>query len=50
MIPIEGSRFVTVRERAFWTTKGGEERSQAAVAVYEIRDSLVERVWYYPAE
>ena len=43
-------RFVTVRERASWTSESGEERSQASVAVYEIRDGLVARVWYYPAE
>ncbi len=46
-----GSRFVTVRERASWTSKeSGDERSQTSIAVYEIRDSLVARVWYYPAE
>jgi len=43
-------RFVTVRERASWQDKNGEERSQASVAVYEIRDGRVARVWYYPAE
>lgn len=43
-------RYVVVRERASWKDKNGEERSQAAVAVYEVRDGLVARVWYYPAE
>ena len=43
-------RYVTVRERASWKTGSGEERSQASVAVYEIRDGLIARVWYYPAE
>lgn len=39
--------FVAVRERASWTTAGGEARSQAALAVYEVRDGLIQRVWYY---
>ncbi len=41
--------FVAVRERVFWTTPDGEERSQAALAVYRVREGLVQRVWYYPA-
>lgn len=40
--------FVAVRERASWTTPDGEERSQAALAVYHVRDGLIQRVWYYP--
>ena len=40
--------FVTAHERAYWTADG-QERSQVAVAVYEIRDGLVRRVWYFPA-
>jgi hypothetical protein len=31
-----------------WTGKSGR-RSQAALGVYEVRDGLVKRVWYYPA-
>ena len=46
---VSGS-YVTARERASWKTKDGTERSQAALAVYEIRDGLIARVWYYPAE
>ncbi|MCK0127247.1 nuclear transport factor 2 family protein [Erythrobacter sp. F6033] len=50
---IDGSvtdgRFVAVREIAMWTTSDGEERSQSALAVYEIENGLVRRVWYYPA-
>ena len=49
VIKVSG-RYVTVRERASWTSKSGEKRSQASLAVYEIRDGLVARVWYYPAE
>ena len=39
--------FVAVRERASWTAPDGEERSQAALAVYNVRDGLIQRVWYY---
>ena len=42
--------YVTVVERASWTSKDGKERSQDSIAVYEIRKGLVARVWYYPAE
>lgn len=40
--------FVAVRERASWTAPDGEDRSQAALAVYHVRDGLIQRVWYYP--
>ena len=40
--------FVAYRERVFWQSEDGE-RSQAALAVYEVQDQLVQRVWYYPA-
>lgn len=40
--------FIVVRERAEWTSKDGP-RAQRSVAVYELRDSLIRRVWYYPA-
>jgi hypothetical protein len=40
--------YITVQERVFWDTAKGEERSQAALAVYEVRDGLVRRVWYFP--
>jgi outer membrane protein assembly factor BamB len=42
-------RYVTVRERAYWTVDG-EDRSQSSLAVYEVEDGKVLRVWYYPAE
>ena len=42
-------KFVSVREIARWTNAEGEEREQSALAVYEIEDGLVRRVWYYPA-
>jgi hypothetical protein len=39
--------WVTVRERAHWEAADGP-RSQAAVAVYEVRDARIRRVWYFP--
>jgi hypothetical protein len=41
--------FVAIRERVRWSSEGGE-RSQSALAVYEVRAGLIQRVWYYPAE
>ena len=41
--------FLYVRERASWTAKDGTSRSQQAHSVYEIRDGLIERVWYFPS-
>ena len=40
--------YVAVRERASWTGPDGEERSQASLAVYNVRDGLIQRAWYYP--
>lgn len=41
--------WVTVRERAHWKAKDGGARSQAAMSVYEVREGLLRRVWYYPS-
>ena len=41
--------FVSYRERASWTAKDGKPRAQQALAVYEMRDGLIVRVWYFPA-
>ena len=41
--------FLSVRERARWTAKDGTSRSQQSHSVYEIRDGLIERVWYFPS-
>ena len=41
--------FLSVRERASWTAKDGARRSQQAHGVYEIRDGLIARVWYFPS-
>ncbi|MGH1366822.1 MAG: nuclear transport factor 2 family protein [Calditrichia bacterium] len=40
--------YIAVRERAYWQGKSGE-KSQASLAVYEIKASEVNRVWYFPA-
>ena len=42
--------FVSVRERATWKSKSGEDRSQNALAIYEVVDGLIKRVWYYPVQ
>ena len=41
---------VSVRERASWKSKSGEDRSQNAFAIYEVADGLIRRVWYYPSQ
>ena len=41
--------YVTVHERAMWETKAGK-KAQKALAVYEVREGLIRRVWYFPAE
>ncbi|MCY7387762.1 MAG: nuclear transport factor 2 family protein [Burkholderiales bacterium] len=40
--------YVSVRERPSWTTRTGEKKSQVAITVYEERNGLIKRVWYYP--
>ncbi len=42
-------RFVSTRERAFWS-ENGEDKTQFAVAVYEICNDLICAVWYYPPQ
>jgi ketosteroid isomerase-like protein len=41
--------FLCVRERTTWQNKEGKPLSQQAVGVYEIRDGLIQRVWYFPS-
>ena len=40
--------FVSVVEQAFWQSEG-ETGTQCALAVYEIEEELIRRVWYYAA-
>lgn len=45
---MEADRYVSVWERAHWELRG-EPASQSALAVYEIENGRISRVWYYPA-
>lgn len=40
--------YVSFRETATWTSLLGQ-RSQASLAVYEVKEGLITRAWYYPA-
>ena len=42
--------YLAVRERAFWKNKAGVEKSQFALALFEVRNEKIVRVWYLPAE
>lgn len=45
---MQAGRFVSVWERAHWE-RDGESQSQSSLAVYEINDGAITRIWYYPA-
>lgn len=45
----QAGAFLTLRERASWENKSGQRVAQDALAVYEVRDGQIRRVWYYPA-
>lgn len=38
-----------VHERASWSGADGARRSQSAFAIYEVREGLIQRVWYFPS-
>jgi uncharacterized protein YciI len=40
---------LTVRERVSWDNAAGRRVSQQALGVYEVRDGLIRRVWYFPS-
>lgn len=42
--------YVAVTETAHWTNKAGEAQSQSALTVYELKDGLIRRVYYYPPQ
>lgn len=42
-------RFFAFRERVTWT-QGDRERTQSSLAVYELKERKIHRVWYYPAQ
>jgi hypothetical protein len=46
---VDGPIFVSFREQIV-RGEGGRELGQSSLAVYEVHDSLIRRVWYYPAE
>lgn len=46
---VVSGNFVSVREVAYWQGEEGE-LSAASLAVYEVRNGLIHRVWYYPVE
>ncbi|MEZ5464544.1 MAG: nuclear transport factor 2 family protein [Lysobacteraceae bacterium] len=46
---VDGPRFASFRERAI-SIRDGMQRSASSLAVYEVVDGKVLRVWYYPAE
>lgn len=41
--------YLAVREIARWTGGDGAQAEQSALAVYQVEQGLVRRVWYYPA-
>jgi hypothetical protein len=41
--------YTSTVEHAEWQTRDGETKRQSSLAVYELADGLVRRVWYYPA-
>ena len=41
--------YVSVTETASWTAKDGTAKSQSSMTVYELKDNLIRRVWYYPS-
>ena len=47
-VQVTASR-VAALERAAWQSKSGP-KSQAGLCVYEFRDGLISRVYYYPVE
>jgi hypothetical protein len=47
-VQVTASR-VAALERAAWQSKSGP-KSQASLCIYEFRDGLISRVYYYPVE
>jgi ketosteroid isomerase-like protein len=42
--------FVSAWERARWKDKRGEDRTQAGLVVYEVREGKIRNVWRYPPQ
>lgn len=45
---VSSGAYVSFRERATWNSLLGQ-RSQTALAVYEVKNGLITRAWYYPS-
>lgn len=43
-------QYVSTKETASWIDKDGNDRQQASIAVYQLDDNLIRRVWYYPEQ
>lgn len=42
--------YVAVTETASWTDKSNQLQTQSALTVYELKDNLILRVYYYPSQ
>lgn len=42
--------WVMASERVRWTSTKSGPQERVSISVYEIRDGLIKRVWYFPAE
>ena len=45
---IETGPYLSVIETAVWIDNDGIEQSQSALVIYEMKDDLIFKVWYYP--
>lgn len=41
--------FIAVTETASWLDKTNQSQSQSSLTVYELKDKLIRRVYYYPS-
>lgn len=41
--------WVTTHERTRWDASPGDDAGQTSVVVYEVRDGLIRRAWFYPS-
>lgn len=48
-LSVSGPR-VMFRERVSWTAKDGSKRAQESLGVCEVKDGLIAKAWYFPAE
>jgi len=39
--------YITIRERSSWSDPHGDH-AQTSIMVFEVRDGLIHRVWFYP--